>query len=779
MSREAGRRAKSTAPLRQVGFVAGNVLGLAATTTIAASTLWPVYQSTEYILLVVVTFGLGTLVALLGAFLRWPSWVLMLAMIVVYFLAGVPLAIPGLTVARFFPSVDGLVELLAASALSWKQLVTVVLPVGAYQSLLVPAFILVLLTTVIGLSVALRTQHGELAVLAPIALFLAGIALGPSSATSPVEFGLALFVAVLFWLLWLRRQRRRQAVRLMASQSRTTIQSRSERQLGAARRLVGAALIIAVAIGAGGAMAIASPASVQRDVVRTRVQQPFDPREYPSPLSGFRSYLQPEQRTRPLLTVAGLPAGGRIRIATLDTYDGVIYSVGSETVTSASAAFTRLPYRLDQRTVSGKQVSLTVTVDGYRGVWVPGDGQLERITFEGDSASARADSFFYNDNSGTGAVLGGLKKGDRYRAESVVPSAVDDLSSLEPGTAALPAVGVVPGGLVQALSRNVNVSEPPGRKLQAMLDWLKADGYISHGLRPDEPVSRSGHGADRITQLFTDRPMLGDQEQYAVAAALLARQIGFPARVVLGFAPASARGAVPVTITGSDISAWIEVQTRSGAWVTVDPNPAVRDVPAKLPDEPTVVSRPQSVVPPPVPDTTLQRDLTPPDSAQKDPPKPPDPFIAFLLGALAVAGWSVLGLALLVSPFLAIIVAKLRRRRLRTTAATSIARITGGWREFADTAIDFGVEVPRAATRTELAESVGGMHSLVLASVVDKAVFSPAEPSAAEADSVWSAVRELRESLAAGLGRWERLKALISLRSFRRYAGTRRKGAVS
>jgi hypothetical protein len=779
MSGQAAGRVKPAARLRSVGFVAGSVLGLAVTTAVAAATLWPVYQSTEYILLVAVTFGLGALVALLGAFFRWPSWALLLATIIVYFLAGVPLAIPGLAVGRLFPSVDGLVELLAASALSWKQLVTIVLPVGAYQTLLVPAFIVVLLTTVIGLSVALRAKHGELAVLAPIALFVAGIALGPSSATSPVELGLALFVAVLFWLMWLRWQRRRQAVRLVAQQSRSTIESRSERHLGAARGLIIAAVIIAVAIGAGGAAAIASPASVPRDVVRTRVQQPFDPRDYPSPLSGFRSYLQPEWSSQPLLTVGGLPADGRIRIATLDTYDGVVYSLGSETVTSASGSFTRLPYRLDQDTVSGKRVTLTVTIDGYTGVWVPGDGQLERITFEGGSASARADSFFYNDNSGTGAVLGGLKQGDRYRAESVVTAAVDQVSGLEPGTAALPAIGVVPDGLSQALDRYAKASDPPGLQLQAMLDGLKADGYMSHGIGADEPVSRSGHGADRISELFTDRPMLGDQEQYAVAAALLARQIGFPARVVLGFAPASAGGRAPVTVTGSDISAWIEVQMSSGAWVTVDPNPPVRDIPAKLPDEPTVVSRPQSVVPPPVPDTTQQRDLTPPESTKEDPPKPLDPLIAFLLGALAVAGWSVLGLALLVSPFLAIIVAKLRRRRLRTSAAASIDRITGGWREFADTALDFGVDVPPAATRTELAESVGGMRPLVLASVVDKAVFSPAEPSTADADSVWGAVRDLRESLAAGRTRRQRLKALISLRSFGRYAGAGRKGAVS
>ena len=39
----------------------------------------------------------------------------------------------------------------------WKQLLTITLPVGSYQALLVPAFLLVLVTVVVGLSLALRS----------------------------------------------------------------------------------------------------------------------------------------------------------------------------------------------------------------------------------------------------------------------------------------------------------------------------------------------------------------------------------------------------------------------------------------------------------------------------------------------------------------------------------------------------------------------------------------------------------------------------------------------
>jgi len=750
-------------------FILGNTIGLMVGIFIAATALWPVYQSVDFVVLVVVAFALGALVAVAGAVFRWPAWLVGLALIAVYLLVGVQLAIPGEAVNRFLPSLQGMRDLVGATALSWKQLVTIVLPVGSYQALLVPAFILVLLSTVVGLSIALRSRIGELAVLAPAALFIAGIALGPTRAATPIESGLGLFVALLFWLLWLRWVRRQAIVRLVAQQSRRTVESSADRRLGAARRLVSAALIIAVAIAAGTVAAIALPAGVPRDVVRARVQQPFDPRSYPSPLSAFRGYLQPGAADEVLLEVQGLPAGARLRLAALDSYDGIVYSVGSAAVSSASGSFTRLPDRLDQLALGGEQVTLEVAVDGYDGIWVPGAGRLERITFAGSTAVARSDAFFYNDNSGTAAVLTGLARGDRYQSVAVLPREPEALASLRPGTAVLPPIGVVPDDLEQVFTRYVRPGDPPGIQLTAMLDGLKADGYVSHGVGADEPSSRSGHGADRISQLFTDQPMLGDAEQYSVAAALLARRLGFPARVVVGFAPLSSGGTV--SVTGADISAWIEVQSSDGRWVTIDPNPPVREIPAKQPDKPIVVSRPQSVVPPAIPDVAEQRDLTPPESTIEDPPAPLDPFLAFLLAAATVAGWTILGLGVLAAPFLLIVAAKVRRRRLRRTLPAPLDRIRGGWREFADTALDYGIDVPSGATRNEVAETVGGQGPRAFAAAVDRAVFAPDRPGTTEADTVWASVAQLRAGLAAGKKRRDRLAALVSLRSLGRYAG--------
>jgi hypothetical protein len=754
-------------------------------TAAASVTLWPSYQSRAFVIMVAGGFVLGAIVALLGARFHWPAWVVMLVMVLGFGIVGVPLAVPTRAVYGVLPTVDGVHELFPAVVLGWKQLVTIALPVGGYQALLVPALILVLASTVIGLSLAIRSARAELAVLAPTGLFLAGISLGPSSVAHPIELGLGFLVLQLGWLFWLRWQKQGGTSRLVAAQSARTIESLSDRRLATARRLVSSAVIIALAIAAGTAAAIAVPPGTARDVVRSHVQQPFNPHDYVSPLSGFRSFLQSPTVDETLLRVTGLPPGTRLRLATLDSYDGVVYSAGGEAGAAAdesgssdSGSFTRLPYRLDQSAVEGQEVVLQVEVLAYTGVWVPGIGQLQQVTFGGNTAVARSDSFYYNDEGASAAVLGGLSRGDRYESRSMLPEFIGKLDAARPGAAVLTPISV-PDGMHAALEQAQQAGDTPGEQLQAMLDDLLARGYISHGVGANEPVSRSGHGADRMTELFTDVPMLGDAEQYAVAAAILARGLGFPARVVLGFAPNNAaEPGQAVAVTGADVTAWVEVQTAADGWVAIDPNPAVRDVPAKQPDDPTVVSRPQSVLPPPVVDTEDPRDVPPPDTTVEDPPAPVDPLLALLFAVLRVAGWSLLALLVLLSPLLAVVGIKFRRRSLRRSRGTAAERIGGGWREYADTVTDFNGSAVAGTTRAELAASVGGIPAqggtppVVFAALVDRAVFAPDAPLTADADRVWASVGALRHALAVEHTRRDRLRALLSLRSFGRYAGS-------
>ncbi len=758
-----------------VGFVATNTALMWLSTAIAATALWSIYRSIQLVILVAVATIAGSAIAILGARFRWSALVTLAVTIVTYLGLGVPLAIPGRAQFTVLPTGQGMLDLLSGTALGWKQLLTITLPVGSYQALLVPALVLVLGTVTAGLTITLRARWGEVGVFAPAVLFIIAILFGPESATFPVPTSLGLLAALLLWLVWWRWFRRREAIRRLSSQALDEngrpLETAPDNAFVGFRTLLGAAVIMAIAGGTAVVVSTALPPTGQRTVLRTTIQQPFDPRDYASPLSGFRHYEEPATANDTVLSVTGLPPGGRIRIATMDTYDGIVYSVGSDAISSESGSFTRVPYTFDQSAVKGKRVSLGVTVGNYSGVWVPTIGKFESIQFTGGDGTGLRDEFYYNDTSGTAAVLTPLASGDHYTIDAVQPTqpSTNQLASLKPGTAIVPPIGVLPAQLASTLDDWTKGTTGAGRQLVAMLAAMKKNGYVSHGVSSTEPASRSGHAADRITQLLTDQRMIGDQEQYAVTAALMARQLGFPARVVFGFAPTNIDPSGTTRITGDEASAWIEVNTAEYGWVTIDPTPPIRTIPEEQPQVPTKIVRPQTPVIPPVtaPDTNSLQ--SPPDSKQDQPTTLPV-WLAILLAALQVLGWVALGVAVLLSPFLAIIIAKLRRRRLRSRAPTPIERIGGGWDEYEDAAVDHGFDPPTAATRTEVAASIGGMRSLVLASIADRAIFAPGEPDEEEADNVWHSVGELVAALDEGSTRWERIRAAVSLRSLGGYS---------
>ncbi len=779
-------------PRAKLGFIVGNTVALWAATIVASIALWPIYRSTSLVTLVAVTLVVGSAIAILGSQFRWPSWLMMLSTLGAFLALGVPLAVPTKAQYVILPTLDGLRDLVAGVALGWKQLLTITLPVGDYEALLVPAFVLVLLSTVVGLSIALRAKYAELAVLAPVVLFLVATAFGPNYPNRPLDAPIALLTIVLFWLIWIRWYRRRAAIRVLAAQSASPApasgeatpspadgespRAAAEPALAGARTIISAAIIIAIAAVAAIGVATLVPPSVNRTVLRTAITQPFDVRNYVSPLAGFRGYLQTPADTSVLFSVSGLPSGAKLRVATLDTYDGIVYSVGSDRVSSESGSFTRVPSRFDQSGVAGQAVTLNVDIRNYTGVWVPTAGKFESIEFSGERAAALRGDFYYNNVSGTAAVTTGLQQGDSYTLTAVIPTApaANALAILRPGSASVPAAQNVPEAVAAKLQQYVGAVQGPGPRLAAMLAGLAADGYISHGIDPTQPASRSGHAADRITQLLTEPRMIGDAEQYAVAASLMAQQLGFPSRVVFGFSP------VGELVTGSDVSAWIEINTAQYGWVTIDPTPPVRPIPAEVPKDNAQIARPQTIVTPPQVDSATPNRQTAPDRQQQIAPNL-NPLLQIALAVLRVGAWVLVGFAIVLAPFILVIAAKLRRRRIRHRAPQLIDRISGGWQEFEDAVLDHGLTLAPASTRSEVAAVAGGTSAQVLAAVADRAVFSPGEPDEADAESVWRAVDELQEALDAGLTRWQRLRARVSLRSLGGYSvrtllKTQRKG---
>jgi hypothetical protein len=796
----------STSPDK--GFIVLNTVMLWLTTGIAAVALWPIYQTLWLVAVVAGALGVGTVIAICGAVFGWRAPVVAAVTVASFVLVGVPLAVPGQTQFGVLPTLQGLVDLLAGVALGWKRLLTISLPVGTFEALLVPFFALILLLTVLSLTIALRSRRVGVAVFAPAVLYLTALLFGPLTPFYPVPVTLLLGATLIVWAALQRWFLRRTLVVASLALATATDGSRSatpriqpqpadpQRERGAARSgsiiggaglraAISAVVILALSGGAAAvATAVFAPAN-DREALRSAVAQPFRPADYTSPLSAFRKYWTEPTTTDVLFTVTGLPADGRIRIATLDSYNGIVYSVGDSDTSTESGTFTRVPYRLNQSAVEGNTLTLGVEMGQLSGPWVPTVGSLESVVFSGVDAAELQSSFFYNNITGTAAVVSGLAAGDAYTLTAVDPvqPAADEIAALVPGNATVPKATSVPEEVTVALQRLTAEATTPGEKLVAMLDGLREEGYVSHGLG-DVAASRSGHAADRVAELLTEQRMIGDAEQYSVTAALMAQEIGFPARVVFGFAPAtdatansgdsgtSSSGSVPVT--GADVSAWIEVNTTEFGWVALDPNPDVREIPPELPQEATTIARPETVIVPPAAEPA-------PSEAQETPrvqeteTDEPDAASGILLIVLRWVGSIAAGVLVVLAPFLVVILAKLRRRRLRRRAPKNIDRITGAWREFEDSALDHGYRPAPFATRSEVAAVVGGARAAVLAAVTDRAVFAPSDPDSVEADRVWRAVNDLTASLDFAVTRWERVKARISLASLGGYSGRNRK----
>ena len=762
-SRRAQRRVAVT-PL------VSNTLVMWVLLAVASVAWWPVHGDTAMVTAGVTAVLVGSVVALLGAVLRLPAAVVVVATVIGFVVIGVPAAVPS-EADGVLPTGQGLVDLVAGVALGWKRLLTLTLPVGAYEALLVPYFVTVLVATVAGVTVATRASRREAASLPALAVFAAGVVVGPTRLDTSLLLAVVLGGIALVWALTVRHARRASAVA-------RTIGTRVPVLRSVVRpALVGTATIAIAAVAATG-LALLAPPSASRTVARSDIVKPFDPRDEVSPLSGFRAYEEDDEADRPQLTVTGLPQGGFVRVATLDTYDGVVYRVGGADGSSASGTFERVPTTVDVRGVRGTPVRVGVSLSGYSGVWLPTVGDLESVRFSGQRADRQRTAFFYDRATGTGAVVGGVGDGTRYTLSAVLPDQPTQaqLGGARPGEAAVPTPRSVPDAVQDAARAAGAGGARDGRALLRAMETLKRTGYVSHGVG-DDRASRSGHGADRIQELLASPLVVGDQEQYAVAAALIAQELGFPARVVLGFTeggdagPAPAAGSAgdaPATTTfrGSDVTARIEVDTAQWGWVTLDPNPAVRAIPDEERQTPKPVTRPETVVPPPPADQQDQDQQTPPQTDRKAPPTQPF-WLTVLLAVLPWALGVLAVVALALAPFAAVVLRKRLRRRRRRRASDPRVRIVGAWDEYRDALLDRGHDVRRTATRREVAAVAPGDGAAGLAALADRAVFGPSAADEHTAHRMWEATDSAISALTTGRTRRERIRTAVSLRSLR------------
>lgn len=664
--------------------------------------MWWMFGTLQLVVALAVVLLVGAAIAWLAAVRRWSSITIILTGLLALALLAVPLTAPQrIPRGEWLPA---FADAASAIVLSWRRLLTIGLPVGTGDSLLMAPVVLVLAGTIIGVSIALRSKRAETAVLVPAAIGLWSILWGPNELPAPWLSGLIMIVPITGYVAIVRQARRR---------------VRAPRALSSLARRVGAGLLLSVlAVGAAGTVGALVPLP-DRTVLRGDSLTSIDLRGN-SPLAAYRSFWSAENRDTDQLTVTGLEPGDRIRTAVLESYDGEVLGVGQ-------SPFERVP-----SAEPGEGRVIGVTVDALDTRWLPVVGAPSAIRFVGARAERLAAGLHRNETLGTYVVEQGITRGDGYQMLTepghpiVAPEGIAALEPADPrqGSQALP------DAMLTRLAAWTGESATPSARLAAMIEGLRADGYVSHGVQDDEAPSRAGHSLERLEALFAE-PMIGDAEQYATAAMLLARQLGFDARVVVGFTPDAIEAGQPTRVIGADADAWIEVRTESG-WVGVDVMPGLRPIPEHEQGSPTVVEEPPlQQAPAPAPGGQSEGS----DPAAPSAPRTLDDGLDRLLQALAAVG-AVVGLVALIAAIpVGLIIAKVTRRRRRRRADEPRDRAEGAWAEVIDGLRDRGEALVTAGTRVEQAAADVRMREL--AHRVDRAVFAAEPPNDAEVEATW------------------------------------------
>ena len=313
-------------------------------------------------------------------------------------------------------------------------------------------------------------------------------------------------------------------------------------------------------------------------------------------------------------------------------------------------------------------------------------------------------------------------------------------------------------------------ADTPFEEALAIQDYLRSSEF-----RYNLNVPSLASGGNQLRRFLTE-VREGYCEQFAIAMAMMAREVGIPSRVAVGFTAGEIVDKNYEQVTTHDAHAWPELWFPGAGWTPFEPTPR-SDGTVTLPIYTTPAGRvpggdggtSATQQPENSPATTPPRTIRP----ETDPAAESDPLAGggvergLLERPLVRTGAAVVLLVALVPGIKWGRTLLARRRaghRPRDAVAESYAEVTG-W------ARDAGIgrrwsETPAAYARSLNEDFAGDAGSLVeLTRLFERAEYGAAEPDGDQADRARRLARSARSSLAGRLGWRRRLVATVSPRS--------------
>jgi transglutaminase-like putative cysteine protease len=246
------------------------------------------------------------------------------------------------------------------------------------------------------------------------------------------------------------------------------------------------------------------------------------------------------------------------RLTSLDRYDGEIWS--------SEGAYEKLGNTLhnDDPAPAGESVMQDYAVSQLASIWLPGAYEPRRITgLRGLSYNPDSASIIGQEASTDGLV---------YQVESVIPhfTAAQLAGAPIGGLSAAATRRYTAPPNVSARVRNLAVQiagrGTPYERAKALQDYLRGKNFV-YDLRV--PAGHDGRALERF--LFDVRR--GYCEQFAGSYAVLARLVGLPTRVAVGFTAGELNRDGLFHVRDLNAHAWPEVFLSGFGWVAFEPTP--------------------------------------------------------------------------------------------------------------------------------------------------------------------------------------------------------------
>ncbi len=388
-----------------------------------------------------------------------------------------------------------------------------------------------------------------------------------------------------------------------------------------------------------------------------------------------------------------------LRLTVLDQFDGNVWTISPRTgFTNVNGDFVTPPglqLPLDSVKVVKHDVRVTKLL---RSPWVPVPYPPHTLSI--NNGKWRYDTSAMDISSKNARSVAGVHyKVTSYLVDPTEDQLRDALDTGAPDPYSLQLPKSVPQRIRQ-LAQQVTVNAKGNHYLQAaaLQSYLRDTGGFRYDTTND---TRSGMDA---IEAFLFQSKAGYCEQFSTAMALMARTIGIPARVAIGFLPGQRDGNKHV-VRMHDMHAWPELYFEGIGWVRFEPTPAVQTGAAPGWTQPTNTNPT---------DTPTSGTPTDPQSTSPNTGNPEDrrlegqnnlPGERDTPGAAVPTSWwdgngprwgggALAVIVLSMVPWL--VRSMVRRRRFRQEP--SQAAIEGLWAEIRDTARDIGMDWSDAAT---------------------------------------------------------------------------------